>query len=111
MTFNAINVLVQQFAETNMGETFSYTPQIGSAVTGLVGVFNQVSQDFVFEDAGIRKNTNYTVVSSKAQWGATVPANTGFITDSAGIQYACEDISGTNSAGEPAYEITLKRLT
>ncbi len=109
--FDTLNIAGQQFAEDNMGETFTYTPKSGSIVTGLVGVFNQVTQDFVMQDFSTRKDTSYTVVSGKVQWGSTVPADRATITDSSNVAYQIHHISGAVSAGEPAYELTLKKLT
>lgn len=112
MDFDSLNRSGQAFAEATMGETFSYTP-LGMVATlsGLKGVFNLVVQDYEFEDHSIRQRTAYTVVSGKVQWGVTVPADRGTITDSSGGTYQIESIGGKVSAGEPAYELTMKKLT
>lgn len=111
MGFDAINALGQQFAETNMGETFSYTDTNGVSLTGLRGVFSRVDQFFNFEDVGMRKVVSYSVITSCAQWGNEVPTNNGTVTDSSGQSYNVDDVQGVNTAGDPAFEITLMRLT
>ncbi len=113
MSFDSVNVAAQAFAEANMGETFSYTPPLGgSGVTtsGLVGVFNEVSIEETFSDFSSKLVTAYTLISGKAQWGAVVPVNSGTVTN-ASINYSITKADGSDSAGEPAYMLTLKRLT
>ncbi len=109
--FDTLNAAAQEFAEEMMGETFSYRSPAGVVTSGLVGVFNQVSQDFQFDDFSVKQVTTYTVVSSKTQWGSVVPGDNGQVIDSSGGTYDVNQISGTLSAGEPAYEITLNKLT
>lgn len=111
MSFDTLNVIGQQFAEDNMGEAFSYTSTLSVVTSGLVGVFNQVVADYQFSDFSTRKVTTYTVVSGKSQWGAVIPGDRGIITDSSGGTYQIENVAGSLSAGEPAYELTLKKLT
>ena len=110
-TFDDLNLAAQSFAEDNMGETFSYTSPTNVVTSGLVGVFSQVTQEFQFSDFTFKKNTDYNVVSGKVQWGSVVPANRGIVADSSGGTYQIEHISGAVSAGEPAYELNLKKLT
>lgn len=110
MGFNDITRLGQQFSETAMGESFSYTSPSGSTVLGLTGVFNQVEVDFQFDEHSTRAVTQLICVASKTQWGATVPANRGVITYG-GIGYSIDRVNGAQSTGEPAYELTCKRLT
>ncbi len=109
--FDDFNKAGQQFAEDVMGETFSHTSKAGTVTSGLVGVFNQVTQDYVMQDFSTRKDTAYTVISGKVQWGSVVPADRETITDSSAVAYQIHHISGILSAGEPAYELTLKKLT
>ncbi len=109
--FDTLNAAAQDFAETMMGETFSYRAPNGVTTAGLVGVFNQVSQDFQFGDFSVKQVTTYTVISSKPQWGSVVPGDNGQVIDSSGGTYDVNQVAGTSSAGEPAYEITLNKLT
>lgn len=111
MGFNSIVAAGQSFAEDNFGETFSYTSPAGIVTAGLVGVFNQVTQDFQFDDFSSKTVTLYTVTSGKSQWGSVVPANNGVVTDSSGNTFDVKQLAGVNSAGEPAYELTMNKLT
>jgi hypothetical protein len=108
--FDDLNAAAADFNESVMGETFTYTPTTGSAVSGLVGVFNQAQEQFSFEDFSNRRTVDLVCVSSKTQWGATVPAIRGKVTYG-GIDYVAESVDGTASAGEPCYELGLKRLS
>lgn len=108
--FTDLNTAAATFNQNVMGESFSYTSPSGTTTTGLTGVFNQVAQAFSFEDFSTRRETSLICVSSKSQWGAVVPANRGTITYG-GIGYTIEDVDGANTAGEPCYALTLKRLT
>ena len=109
--FDILNRAVQSFAEANMGETFSYTSSAGVVTSGIFGVFNQVVADYQFSDFSTKKVTSYTVISGKLQWGSVVPADRGTITDSSGGSYQIDHIAGYLSAGEPAYELSLRKLT
>lgn len=109
--FDILNRYVQDFAEANMGETFSYTSPTGAVLDGLVGVFNQVTKEFEFSDFSFKKQTDYTVVSSKVQWGSVIPANRGVIADSGGGTYQIDHIDGLASSGEPTYQISMRKLT
>ncbi len=108
--FDTLNAAAADFAESVMGESFSYTSPAGAATSGLVGVFNQVEIRYGFEDYAQRQETALVCVASKTQWGATVPANRGIITYG-GIGYIIEQIDGANSSGEQSYTLTLKKLT
>lgn len=94
-----------------MGEAFNYRSPAGELTTGLVGVFNQVTQDFQFSDFSVKKVTTYTVVSNKTQWGVVVPNDNGQVIDSSGGTYDVNQVAGVGSAGEPCYEIILNKLT
>lgn len=111
MSFNSVAAAGQAFAENAMGETLTHTSTLGVATSGLVGVFNQVTEDFVFNDFSTKKVTRYIVVSSKPQWGAVVPTKDDTITDSSGTNYTVSTVNGARSAGEPAYELSMNRLT
>jgi hypothetical protein len=93
-----------------MGETFSYTSTAGATVSGLTGVFNQAQEQFSFEEFSQRRVVDLICVTSKTQWGATVPGNRGTISYGS-VSYVIESIDGTSSAGEPCYELGLKRLS
>ena len=108
--FDTLNIAGQQFAEDNMGETFSHTSKANVVTSGLVGVFNQVTQDFVMQDFSTRKATDLVSVSGKVQWGSVVPADRETITYGS-TAYQIHHIAGVLSAGEPCYELTLKKLT
>lgn len=110
MGFNDITRLGQQFSEGAFGESFSYTSPSGTTTSGLTGVFNQVEVEYQFDEQSTRAVTQLICVASKTQWGATVPANRGTITYG-GIGYIIERVNGTNSSGEPAFELTCKKLT
>lgn len=111
MGFDSLNAAAQDYAERNMGELFSYRSPQGTVTSGLLGIFNQVVQDFQFADFSVKQVTTYTLDSSKPQWGAVVPANNAQITDSSGGTYDVKQVAGQNSAGEPCYELTLNKLT
>ena len=111
MGFDAINSAAQQFNEAVMGETCSYTaPNGGSTTSGLVGVFNQVEQQYEFADGSTRQTTSLVGILSKSQWGSVVPQDEGVITYG-NTTYQIESLKGVSSAGEPAYELTCKKLT
>lgn len=108
--FDDLNAAAADFNEAVMGETFSYTSTAGATVTGLVGVFNQAQEQFAFEEFSQRRTVDLVCVTGKAQWGATVPGNRGAISYGS-TNYVIETIDGTASAGEPCYELGLKRLS
>jgi hypothetical protein len=113
MGFNDVTAAAQDFSEGTelFGESFSYTaPNGGATTSGLVGVFNQVEIDYEFADFSTKKITALVCVSSKPQWGAVVPADRGSITYGS-ITYQIEKIDGVSTAAEPAYGLTLKKLT
>ena len=108
MGFFEVTQAGQNFAErTDMfGESFTYQN------VSLVGVFDQVQLDYQFSDASFRKITALICVTSKTQWAAAnlVPANRENVTYG-NIAYPIQQIAGLNTAGEPAYTLTLFRLT
>lgn len=108
--FNDINAAAADYNEALLGDTFTYTTTAGVTTGGLRGVFNQAQAQFSMEDFSMRKTVDLVGVSGKAQWGAVVPAARGTIT-LASVAYAIESIDGADSAGEPCYTLTLKRLT
>jgi hypothetical protein len=108
--FDDINSAAAGFNEAVMGETFTYTTPAGSATSGLLGVFNTVEAEFTFQDFSQRKDVSLVCISSKTQWGAVEPANRGTITYG-GNTYTIEKIAGTDTDGEPCFELTLKVLT
>ena len=113
MGFNEVTAAGQDFSENTeiFGEVFSYTaPNGGATTSGLVGVFNQVELTFTLADFSFQKITALLVVSSKPQWGAVVPDNRGTVSYN-GVGYQIEKLDGTNTPAEPAYGITLKKLT
>lgn len=113
MGFNEVTAAGQDFSENPdvFGESFSYTAPNGGATTaGLFGVFNQVEIEYEFSEFSTKKLTALLVVTSKPQWGAVVPADRGIVTYG-GITYQIEKTDGTNTAAEPAYGLTLKKLT
>lgn len=113
MGFNEVTAAGQEFSENAdvFGESFSYTaPNGGTTTSGLVGVFNQVEVEYQFEDFSTKKMTALICVTSKTQWGAVVPADRGTITYG-GIGYQIEKIDGTDTAAEPAFGLTCKKLT
>ena len=106
MGFNETALAAQTFSEDLFGESFTYG---GSTFSG---VFNQVEIEYQFDDYSTRKETRLICVTSKTQWttaGAT-PADRGELTYGS-IIYQVEKIDGSNSTGEPAYTLTLKKLT
>jgi len=108
--FDDLNAAAATFNQAVMGETFSYTSPAGSTTSGLVGVFNRVAVAYEFQDFAQRATTDLVCVASKTQWGAVVPANRGTITYGS-VAYTIAEIEGLSTAGEPAYTLTLKRLT
>lgn len=98
----------QSFAEDSniFGEAFSY----GGA--SLIGVFNQAEIEYQFNEYSTRKLTGLVCVSSKPQWVAAgvTPQDRGVLTYN-GVTYQTERIDGLNTPGEPAYTLTLKKLT
>jgi hypothetical protein len=113
MGFNEVTAAGQAFSEGTdiFGEGFSYiAPNGGATTSGLVGVFNQVEVDYQFEEFSTKKLTALYCVTSKTQWGVVVPANRGTITYGS-IAYQIEKIDGADTAAEPAFGLTLKRLT
>ena len=110
MGFNDITAAGQSFSEDTMGESFTYATRSGTQTTGLVGVFNQQEVDFRMEDGSIRAVTQLVCIASKSQFGATVPENRGTVVYG-GVTYTIEGVNGAQSSGEPAFELTCKRLT
>lgn len=113
MGFNEVTASVQDFSENTelFGEFFAYTaPNGGSTTSGLVGVFNLVEIEYQFDEFSTKKMTALMCVASKPQWGSVVPADRGIITYGA-ITYQIEKADGTDTAAEPAYGLTLKKLT
>lgn len=108
--FDTLNAAAASFNDNVMGESFSYTPPNGgTTLSGLTGVFNQVAAQFDFEDFSMRRVVDLTCVSRKTQW-TTAPAARGTVTYG-GITYKVEAIDGADSAGEPCYTLSLKRLS
>lgn len=113
MGFNEVTAAGQAFSEDTeiFGEGFTYTaPSGGTTTSGLVGVFNQVEIEYQFEDFSTKKLTALMCVTSKTQWGAVVPGDRGIVTYGA-IPYQIEKVDGANTAAEPAYGLTMKKLT
>ncbi|NBW14604.1 MAG: hypothetical protein EBR82_42055 [Caulobacteraceae bacterium] len=110
MGFAEINARAGRFAEQTMGETFSYTSLASVTTSGLVGVFNQVEAEYIFEDASQRRQTDLVCMSSKTQWASVVPANRATITYG-GIAYTIDKVDAADTAGDPWYTLRLKRLT
>lgn len=108
MGFNEVTAAGQSFAENSdvFGESFTY------ANNTFTGVFNQVDIDYRFDEFSVRKITGLICVSSKPQWDAVslVPQERAHVTYG-GIDYPIQSVAGPNSAGEPAYQLTLFRLT
>lgn len=98
----------QEFSENSniFGENFTYQN------TQLVGCFDQVDIEYRFDEFSVRKITALVCVTSKDQWttAGLVPADRETVTYG-GIDYPIQQIAGANSAGEPAYTLTLFRLT
>jgi hypothetical protein len=58
MSFTEINSAAQDWNEEVMGDTFTYAATSGGSTTsGLLGVFNEVTEDYVFSDGSTRKRT------------------------------------------------------
>ena len=115
MGFNEVTAAGQSFSEdtTVFGESFTYTaPNGGATTSGLVGVFNQVESEYQFDEYSTKKLTGYVCVTSKPQWTTAVvtPADRGIITYGS-VTYQIEKIDGLNTAAEPAYTFTCKKLT
>lgn len=113
MGFNEVTAAGQEFSEGTeiFGESFTYmAPNGGTTTSGLVGVFNQVEHEYQFDEFSTKKMTALLCVTSKTQWGAVVPADRGVITYG-GIAYQIEKADGTDTAAEPAFGLTLKKLT
>lgn len=108
MGFNDVTAYGQSFAENSevFGEAFTYQN------TALVGVFDQVVKTFDFSDFSTKKVTQLICVTSKPQWATAglVPTNRQQIVYG-GIGYEIENIDGANTAAEPAYTLTCKKLT
>ncbi len=108
MGFNEVTAAGQDFSENSevFGESFTY----GGA--SLVGVFNQVEIEYQFGEFSTKKLTGLICITSKPQWVAAsvVPADRGVLTYG-GITYQIEKIDGLNTGAEPAYGLTLKKLT
>jgi len=107
-SFNQITAAGQTFSESTQvfGESFTY----GGA--SLIGCFDQVQLDYRFDEFSTRKITALVCVTSKPQWAAAgvAPADRGLVTYG-GIAYPIQKIDGANSASEPAYTLTLFKLT
>ncbi len=113
MGFNEVTAAAQEFSEGTevFGESFSYTaPNGGTTTSGLVGVFNQVEIEYQFDDFSTKKVTALMCITSKTQWGAVVPADRGIVTYGS-VTYQIEKTDGTSTAAEPAFGLTLKKLT
>ena len=115
MGFNDVTAAGQAFSEGTdiFGESFSYTGPSGGATTpGLVGVFNQVEIEYQFDEFSTKKLTGLICVTSKPQWSTASisPADRGVI-NYGSVAYQIEKIDGLSSPGEPAFTLTLKKLT
>lgn len=115
MGFNEVTAAGQAFSEGTevFGESFSYTAPNGGATTaGLVGVFNQVEIEYQFNEFSVKKLTGLMCVTSKPQWvtAGVTPADRGIIIYG-GISYQIDKIDGSDTAAEPAYGFTCKKLT
>lgn len=108
MGFNEVTAAGQAFTEGTsvFGESFTYSG------TTLYGVFNQVEIEYQFDEFSTKKLTGLMCVTSKPQWTAAslTPADRGQLTYG-GIIYQIEKIDGLDTAAEPAYGLTLKKLT
>jgi hypothetical protein len=108
MGFNEVTAAGQSFSEDTdiFGEAFTYSN------VSLVGVFNQVELEYQFGEFSTKKVTGLVCVSSKPQWVTAniAPADRGTVTYG-GITYQIEKIDGANTAAEPAYTLTMKKLT
>lgn len=112
MGFNEVTAAGQTFTENTevFGEAFTYTAPGGNTSISLVGIFNQVEIEYRFSEFSNKQLTGLMCVSSKPQWGSTVPADRGTVTYN-GIGYIIEKVDGTKSPSEPSYGLTLKNLT
>ena len=111
MGFDSVNRAAQSFAEEQMGEPFTYTAPDGGAITaGLNGVFNKVEFTYTFVDFSTKQVTSVVCISSKAQWQGVIPSERGLI-NYGGFSYKVDRFDGASSAGEPAYQIVLEKLT
>jgi hypothetical protein len=108
VSFNDLVTAGQDFAEQSdlFGESFTY----GGAT--LAGVFNQVDLDYRFDEFSVRKVTALVCVTSKAQWttAGVAPADRGLLTYG-GVGYSIQNIAGSDTSAEPAYTLTLVKLT
>lgn len=106
MGFNDITLAGQVFSETQFGESFTY------ANVSLTGVFDWVQAAYEFEEVGTRMVKVLVCASSKTQWTAAniTPANRGELTYG-GVAYQIDAIDGANTAGDPTYTLTLRKLT
>ncbi len=108
MGFNDVTAAGLSFSEDPeiFGESFTYQN------TSLIGVFSQVEIEYRFDEFSMRKITALVCVSSKPQWetAGLVPSDRETVTYG-GIDYPIQQIAGANTAGEPAYTLTLFRLT
>lgn len=108
MGFNEVTAAGQEFSESTelFGEAFTYSN------VALVGVFNQVEIEYQLGEFSTKKLTGLICVSSKPQWTAAniAPADRGVVTYGSNT-YQIEKIDGLNTAAEPAYGLTLKKLT
>ena len=108
MGFNEVAVFGQTFSENTQvfGESFTYSG------ASLIGVFNQVEIEYAFGEFSTKKITGLMLVTSKPQWttAGVTPTDRGVITYGS-ITYQIEKIDGINTAAEPAFTLTLKKLT
>ncbi len=108
MSFNDVTQAAQEFVESTelFGESFTY----GGA--SLIGVFDQVILDYQFGEFSNKKITGLVCVTSKSQWttAGVAPADRGELTYNSVI-YQIEKIDGANTPAEPAFTLTLKKLT
>lgn len=108
MGFNEVAAFGQAFSENTevFGESFTYSG------TSLIGVFNQVEIEYAFGEFSTKKITGLMLVTSKPQWAAAglTPADRGVVTYGS-VTYQIEKIDGINTAAEPAFTLTLKKLT
>ena len=108
MGFNEVTAAAQDFSENTdlFGEAFTYSS------TSLVGVFNQVEIEYQIGEFATQKITGLICTTSKPQWTAAslTPADRGVVTYGSNT-YQIEKIDGLNTAAEPAYTLTLKKLT
>ena len=108
MGFNEVTAFGQAFSENTevFGESFTYSG------ISLTGVFNQVEIEYAFGEFSMKKITGLMLVTSKPQWTAAglTPADRGVVTYES-VSYQIDKIDGINTTSEPAYTLTLKKLT